>query len=728
MTNSTHFSPKHRFCILFYCTTLMEGTVIIDQQTSIAGIDSKYNPVLLGVFGVLHILAVFTGYRFYFGQMEVATAWPGSGLFMGALLITRPRQWLYIVPTACLSQGLVDFFLFDKTLINTFLFALNNPLECIAGALIVRWFCGGVPDLGKMRDVVALAFLGALLSTIASTIGGSILVVWYSDADYWSVFQVWWFADALGVLTTAPLVLAVARYRHDIASITPKRAVELAIVFACMIAAIHLIFSTQVSGFPFALNAPYILMPFLLYFAARFPGTIMACALLISSFLIITYSDFGMGPLRNDTVTLQDNVLNLQLFLTVNVLTNLVLFAGLHERNRAYAERHDLERQLNQSQKLDSLGTLAGGIAHDFNNVLQTIISYCSLAQRENNGQNKDIQAHLEVIERAGHSGAQVVQQILTFSRPSDVDLRPIQLANPVNEVIKYLRSSIPANIHLACQIDNSLPLAPASATQIQQIVTNLCANAVHAMGERRGCMEIKLDSEVLEQSLTTTTTSLAPGHYVVLTVRDEGVGIHPEDMDRIFDPFFTTKGVGKGTGLGMTMVRSIVQAHGGGLSIDSAVSQGTTMRVYFPAILDSQPKEQVTPQTEMSETTFSGEMLIVDDDDDIARAVAMALLQRGFATEVVTDPQKAEALLRSNPERFDLALLDYTMPGLTGFELAERIREINPELPVIVMSGILDDNLLRKSAEFNVSEMIRKPYTLAHLYDVVGRVLEKSK
>lgn len=384
----------------------------------------------------------------------------------------------------------------------------------------------------------------------------------------------------------------------------------------------------------------------------------------------------------------------------------------------------ELERQLLQAQKLESLGTLAGGIAHDFNNILQSILGFCEMAQENANGNTELLTQCLQEIDTAGRRAADLVAQILTFSRATEVETKPLALQLLIEEANRFLRSSIPATIRMESKIDPDCPQVMANATQIHQIVTNLCTNAMHAMEEHPGVITVSLAPRSIDASLETLSGPLEPGEYVQLSVADSGTGIDPAVLQKVLDPFFTTKEVGKGTGLGLAMVHGIVTGMGGGLLIESELGTGTTVRVILPAVRESGALEQPQELPDRSAPKGSGHIMIVDDEETITKLSTLILEGRGFTVRAFNDAASALEAVEVDPKKYDVVLLDFTMPEKTGLELAQDFHSLNAKFPVLIMTGLLDKSKIARSMSPNVVEIINKPFSADTLVEAINRLL----
>ena len=345
----------------------------------------------------------------------------------------------------------------------------------------------------------------------------------------------------------------------------------------------------------------------------------------------------------------------------------------------------NLEEQLRQTQKMEAIGTLAGGIAHDFNNTLAAINGYTELSQMILTG-NDQVRRYLDSVLQAASRAADLVRQILTFSRQERVERRLIQLRPVVAETIKLLRASIPSTIEFNISLATNAPTVLADATQIHQILMNLGTNACHAMKGRPGRLEIKLERCPIDVAQAATQPRLRPGLYARVSVSDTGSGMDQATLRRIFEPFFTTKPPGEGTGLGLSVVHGIMESHDGAVTVYSHLGEGTVFHLYFP--------EQAG---EVAEVGSDGEpvpigngerILFIDDEELLAQLGQKTLTTLGYQVECATKPAEALAVVRADPQRFDLVLTDQTMPGMTGIFLATQLRHIRPDLPVILMTG----------------------------------------
>jgi PAS domain S-box-containing protein len=388
-------------------------------------------------------------------------------------------------------------------------------------------------------------------------------------------------------------------------------------------------------------------------------------------------------------------------------------------------ETRRLHEQLLQAQKMEAIGTLAGGIAHDFNNILGGIVGYTELA-RLRSKDNPTVCEHLDAVLQASRRAADLVQQILTFSRRHEHRTDIIQLRHLVSEAIKLLRASIPATIDFDLNLEADVAPVRADPTQIHQIVLNLCANAEYAMRGRPGRLSITLKNVRLNECFCADHPRLQPGPHVRLTVSDTGDGIPPAIAARIFEPFFTTKPPGQGSGLGLSVVHGVMNTHGGIAVVHGRPGEGALFELYFPAAIT--PVSSAPPSPRSTPKGRGEHILFIDDEPPLAQVGRSILETLGYRATACTRPEEALAILAGQPEAFDLVITDHTMPGMTGLVLANQIRTLCPGLPVILVTGYCADAIPEQTASPPVRELLFKPIKLQTLGEAVRRHLQASK
>jgi len=383
-------------------------------------------------------------------------------------------------------------------------------------------------------------------------------------------------------------------------------------------------------------------------------------------------------------------------------------------------ENRKLEDACRQAQKMESIGQLAGGIAHDFNNILTAIVGNLHLARLDAAGQPAVLDS-LENISKASQRAAELVKQILTFSRQARPERGPVRLNDVVIEALKLLRSSLPATIRIETTLTET-PVVLANATAIHQAIMNLGTNAWHAMRHQTGVLKVEMCGLELDVNFVETHPDLRPGSYVQLSVSDTGCGMSPATLLHVFEPFFTTKAVSEGTGLGLAVVHGIMKSHDGGIYAYSQPGKGTTFHLYFPVI------ETEVTGTEIEATPVPrghGEHILFLDDEEVLARVGKRMLERlGYIVTTKTDPLEAIAALRDQPEAFDLVITDLTMPGMDGVKLGSQLLQMQPHLPIIIMSGysgVLTDGKVRA---LGFRELLSKPCSAQALAETVHRAL----
>ena len=396
-----------------------------------------------------------------------------------------------------------------------------------------------------------------------------------------------------------------------------------------------------------------------------------------------------------------------------------IMLHDISDRKQAEDENDKLHTQLNQAQKMEAIGILAGGIAHDFNNILSVILGYTELTLDDTAPDSKSAQFLVKVLE-ATYRARDLVKQILTFSRQSSVDLIPVKIQPMVKGVLKTMRSIIPSTISIVQEIQSDCGAVLADLTQVHQIVMNLCTNAFQSMESTGGELSITVQTTWIDAHPPFTGLNIPPGEYVELRVSDTGSGIGPDIIDRIFDPFFTTKEVGKGTGMGLSIVHGIITAYSGAITVESTMGKGTTFHVYFP-VTQELPQEitqsQETPRGK-------GRILFVDDEEMLAEMGKTILERLGYSVTVRCNSIEALETFRSEPEQFDLMITDQTMPGMTGVDLARGILQLRPEFPIILCTGYSSLINEESAKVVGIREFALKPLTRSSLSQLVNKIL----
>ncbi len=390
------------------------------------------------------------------------------------------------------------------------------------------------------------------------------------------------------------------------------------------------------------------------------------------------------------------------------------------ERIQMEEENSLLNLRLQQAQKLEAVGTLAGGIAHDFNNILAAIIGYTEISKIRH-AEGGDAIGSLDSVLGACIRARNLVRHILTFSRQVETEMQPVSVRPIVKECLAFLEASTPASIELRSRIETASGVVVGDPTQIHQITMNLCTNAVHAMKDAGGVLDVRLDETTLGGNGPEPPPGLERGDYVRLTVSDSGRGIPEEIRGRIFDPFFTTKQRGEGTGMGLSILHGIVEKMGGGVSVASEVGAGTTFRVLLPRYKDGGGESAAGGPAVQ---TGGGRILFVDDEADIVRSSREMMTGFGYETVAATDGESALRLFAEAPEAFDLVMTDLSMPGMSGLDLSRRILAIRPDTPVLLCTGFSADLTPEAVETAGIRKMIQKPLSAGELSMAIHDVL----
>ena len=392
------------------------------------------------------------------------------------------------------------------------------------------------------------------------------------------------------------------------------------------------------------------------------------------------------------------------------------------QQNRAEKENEALEKQLRQAQKMEAIGTLAGGIAHDFNNILAAILGFAEMA-REECLPGSTIAGDLDQVILGGLRAKDLVKQILTFSRQAKAELIPLKPASFITEIIRLLRPSLPTTITIEQNIDSVTNLILADPTQIHQILLNLSTNAMHTMEEGGGILTISLSEKEFTQEDLLSNPHCKPGKYIELSIADTGPGVDPEIVEKIFDPYFTTKDIGKGTGMGLSIVHGIVKSYQGFITCHNQPASGAVFCIYLP-VLD----RGVLPETEtdVSVPTGTERILYVDDEPMLLKMAELMLSRLGYKVTVYTNSEHALSAFEKQPDDFDLVITDQTMPDITGIELAEKIMRIRPQIPIILCTGFSKTVSEETARSAGIKGFALKPLVKKELALLIREVLSQ--
>jgi CheY-like chemotaxis protein len=404
--------------------------------------------------------------------------------------------------------------------------------------------------------------------------------------------------------------------------------------------------------------------------------------------------------------------------------SNVQLKREINNRKQAEKKKNKLEIQLQQFQKMEAIGTLAGGIAHDFNNILSSVIGYTELAL-DNTERGTLLHNNLQEVLLAGQRACDLVKQILTFSRQADQELKPLNVQLVVKEALKLTRSALPSTIEIKQNISDTCGPVMADATQIHQVAMNLLTNAFHAMEDDGGTLEVTLKQIDLAVD-DLKDPAMVPGPYICLTVADTGIGINKSVINRIFEPYFTTKEKNKGTGLGLATVHGILKSYKGDIRVYSEPGKRTEFQVYLPVIRTRTKIKETTGDISPVERGTE-RILFVDDEVQIARVAQQMLENLGYHVTARTSSIETLEAFRAAPHRFDLVITDMTMPNMTGLELAKKLMEIRPDIPIIICTGFSEKISEHKAKTVGIRGYVMKPVVRTELAGKIRQALDQS-
>jgi PAS domain S-box-containing protein len=387
---------------------------------------------------------------------------------------------------------------------------------------------------------------------------------------------------------------------------------------------------------------------------------------------------------------------------------------------RDITQRKIAEEQLGKTQKLEAVGTLAGGIAHDINNLLGVMVGFTELTQLHLPAEERG-HRNLEQVLVAARRAKELVEQILKFSRKNADRRKAVEAHVVAHEAMKLIEASIPTTIELRLTVDPDCGTVRADPTQLHQILMNLCTNACQAMRDEGGLLEIALDAIEVTPDTASLHGDIRVGSYLRITVSDTGPGMSAEVHSRIFEPFYTTKAPGEGTGMGLAVVRGIVNLHQGNIRVESTPGTGTTFFVYLSRD-DAPPAEAIEEDPGIG--TGTEHVLLVDDEPELARMAGVLLRNLGYRATPMTDSVAALKHFQENPDAFDIVLCDMRMPGLTGVDLAEQMLTIRPDLPVVICTGFSEVAEEERARKLGIRALLHKPFDRKMLATAVRRAL----
>ncbi len=393
--------------------------------------------------------------------------------------------------------------------------------------------------------------------------------------------------------------------------------------------------------------------------------------------------------------------------------------------SRDVTQEMAIEKQMRQTQKMNAIGELAGGVSHDFNNILTAILGYVALCMNTVEEDSK-VHGYLKEVVKAGDRAAKLVRQILTFSRQEEQEFHSVALQPLIEDSLSMMKTAIKPNITLEIDVDEQCGSVLGDPTQIQQVMVNLCTNAVHALGKEEGSLHVVLKQvELLGKKHGEQVVDLDPGLYACLTVSDSGYGMSAETQERIFEPYYTTKKKGEGTGFGLSIVHGIVRKHRGHITVESELGEGTTFNIYLPLLIETE--EEKKQAMDLSIPEGFGHILFVDDDEAVLSMGREVLESFGYTVSTEANGMRALELFRQDTEGFDALVSDYSMPEMNGHELIGECLRLRPGLPAILCSGYMEKVEGENLSELGHTAFVPKPLDWRELSRIIQQEINKQ-
>lgn len=699
---------------------------------------------------LVYALVAQLSLRLAFVHPNATAVWPPSGIAMAALLLGGLRLWPGILLGSFLGNVLTSVPVWAAGLIS-----LGNTAEAVLGAWLVGRFAGGAEPFHRVRDTARFIVFGGLLAPLAAaSVGTAALVA--SDAqsgvDAGAVWLTWWLGDATGCIVVAPLLLLWLRATPP----APSRPGEGTFLVALVLALGALVFGGAI---PPDIPVDYLVLPPLLWAAFRLSLRQATTVTVVLMVLAVFGTIRGHGPFQ--TPDPNEALLIVQGFLATIQLTTLLVGALLAERRQALEDLtrgrdalevrvrerteellravHSLQEQisardrtqkaladtqerLRQFEKMEAVGRLAGGVAHDFNNMLTAILMHADQLLLDLPSSRTEWRQAVVEIREAGRRSAALTSQLLAFSRKHVTRSSSVRLAEVVASLHDMVQRLIGAHIRIEVDIPADLPPLRADRGQMEQILVNLAVNARDAMPEG-GVIRLSARSVSMPRSVEPAGQDTVASAAVCLEFADTGCGMEEEVARHLFEPFFTTKT--RGTGLGLSTVYGIVRQNDGLVEVHTRLGQGTTFRLHFP--VGPIPEALESPRRLLPGARGHETILLVEDEPVVRGVVRRVLESAGYTVVEGCDGQEGLELGERFPGTIDLLLSDVVMPRLGGGELARRLREIRPGMPVVFMSGYSPDSLVQHGLDQASAEFLQKPFSPRVLVEMVREVLDRE-
>jgi len=650
------------------------------------------------------------------GGRAVTPLWPAAGLAVAVIYIGGYRLLPGIVAGSCALA------LSYNSLPLAVVLSLVQVVQPLIDVRIMRTL-GFDPRLERVRDPVILSLIagpvGALSAALLSLSVYLIFGARTLDGIAYE-FVLWWLRDWLGVMVMAPLIFAWV-YGRSI-NWTWQRIGEAIGLLLTLLVGSQLIFGLWGIFATRIVPITFIIFPVVGWAGLRFGAKGASTVVAVVATFATAIAGLGIGPFAAFAAEFAQ--LLLFLFLALGSLSGLLLAAIMAERDDAMSKRLLLEEQLRHSQKMEAVGRLAGGIAHDFNNLLTAIIGYTEIVLTSLDPKDER-RADAEEIGRAAMRAADLTRQMLAFSRRQVLQPKVIDLNTTLSKVEPMLRRVIGEDISMTVAAKASNAFVRVDPGQVEQVVMNLVVNARDAMPQG-GRLTVETTDTVLDEAAIAGSPEARPGHYVMLSVADTGIGMAPEVRARVFEPYFTTKDVGKGTGLGLSTAYGIVRQSEGHISVSSEIGLGTTFRVYLPR---AEAPEQAVVDSGIEKMPNGTEHILLVEDDASVRRLSKELLTRlGYSVTEAASGRAGLALGSDDTRHFDMALCDVILGDMSGAAVAEALVALRPSIRVLYMSGYTDEAIVRTGVLDEGKPFLQKPFTPMQLARKIRDVLDEPE
>ena len=662
----------------------------------------------LALVSALYVVAARIGFAASAVHPVVSSAWPPSGIAFAVLLLLGTRFW----PAIAIGAFIVNLTGGIPPL-GALSIAVGNTLEAVVGVWLLTRVARFRPSIDRLRDVLALVLLGATASTAISATIGTIVLTLTGGAvgrPTQTIWLAWSSGDSIGILILTPLILAWGTGSRP--RITVRNIVE-----AGVLAAILVVFTTVLFELPF--NYVYAIFPFTIWAAVRFGRRGAATASFVVAVLAVGHTVRGVGPFAGATP------IN-NLFIALLALTSLMLAAVIAEREAVEAAFELTRQQSRQGQKMEAVGRLAGGVAHDFNNLL-TVIASCTDFVLGDPTLPEEHRVDLGEVKKATDRATSLTRQLLAFGRTQMLRPSTINVNDQLAHLLPMLKRLFESAIEIRMETAPNLWAVRADASQIEQVLLNLALNARDAMRDG-GVLTFSTQNASIGSGQDTTDQEyvMKPGDYVLLRVRDTGIGMNAEIQRKAFEPFFTTKETGKGTGLGLATAYGIVKQSGGYIKLVTSPGKGAEFQIYLPRT-DAMVADKVAVPPRHNGAPARGAVLLVEDETAVRHALERLLTGEGYTVLTAANGAEALPMFAGRKNEIELLITDIVMPAMSGRELAEQCRALRESLKVIYVTGYTRDSLLSQQTFEDGTEFIEKPFTRDAVLARIANVLSPA-